>query len=96
MNGSSAEGRLACTLAAGLTARLKPCPFKTPEQTFVDRLGESMELAAAALFFCFALSAYAEDCHAVLGHQSADVASLRRVEDKWNDAFMPLLIRSVP
>jgi hypothetical protein len=38
--------------------------------------------------FCVAQSALAQDCHAVLGQQSADVESLGRVEDRWNDAFM--------
>ena len=36
----------------------------------------------------FALSAFAEDCRSVLGKQSADAASLRRVEDRWDEAFM--------
>ncbi|HEY1730676.1 MAG TPA: hypothetical protein VGG15_02960, partial [Terriglobales bacterium] len=47
-----------------------------------------MRSVAAIFLFCVAQSALAQDCHAVLGQQSADVASLGRVEDRWNDAFM--------
>ena len=40
------------------------------------------------LFCVCALPAFAQDCRRILGEQSADAASLRRVEDRWNEAFM--------
>lgn len=42
-----------------------------------------------AVFVCVcALPAVAQDCRRVLGEQSPDAASLKRVEDRWNEAFM--------
>jgi hypothetical protein len=42
-----------------------------------------------ALLVCgFALPVLAQDCRSVLGLQTADVASLKRVEREWSDAFM--------
>jgi hypothetical protein len=35
-----------------------------------------------------AVGAYGQDCRSVLGKQSPDAASLRKVEDKWDEAFM--------
>ena len=34
------------------------------------------------------LSLFAQDCRSILGPQSPDAASLKRTEDRWNDAFM--------
>lgn len=42
----------------------------------------------AVLFCSFALSASAQDCRRVLGQQSADAASIKRVEQAWTDAFL--------
>lgn len=44
----------------------------------------------ALLFFCCALTlpAMAQDCRSVLGPQTADAASLQKVEDRWNEAFL--------
>jgi hypothetical protein len=48
-----------------------------------------MNKIAATLFFCaFALPAFAQDCHKVLGQQSADTASVKKAEDAWDEAFM--------
>jgi hypothetical protein len=35
-----------------------------------------------------AVCAYGQDCRSVLGKQSPDAASLRKVEDRWDEAFM--------
>jgi len=35
-----------------------------------------------------ALPVLAQDCRKLLGHQSADTASLKRVEDDWDEAFL--------
>lgn len=42
----------------------------------------------ALLFSVVALTAYGQDCRSILGKQSADAASLRKVEDEWDLAFM--------
>jgi len=47
-----------------------------------------MRAIVVVLFFSCALSVFAQDCHRILGQQSPDAASLRRVEDRWNEAFM--------
>jgi Domain of unknown function (DUF4440) len=40
------------------------------------------------MFLCITLPVIAQDCRSVLGQQSADAASLRQVEDKWDEAFL--------
>jgi hypothetical protein len=40
------------------------------------------------LFCVFALPGFAQSCGSILGPQTADAASLRKVEDRWNDAFL--------
>jgi len=42
----------------------------------------------AVLFFSSALTAVAQDCRRVLGQQSADAVSIKRVEQAWTDAFL--------
>ena len=42
----------------------------------------------AFLFGACAISAYGQNCRSILGKQSSDAASLKKVEDKWNEAFM--------
>jgi hypothetical protein len=47
-----------------------------------------MKRVVAVLFCCvFALPVFAQDCRKILGQQSADVASVKRVEDAWDEAF---------
>src|ERR1700744_1309394 len=47
-----------------------------------------MKMTIAGLLLCWvSLTVLAQDCHAVLGKTSADVASLRQVEDLWDEAF---------
>lgn len=52
------------------------------------RLAGVIKTAAAALSFFVAVPGYTQDCHAVLGQQVADTASLQKVEERWNDAFL--------
>lgn len=47
-----------------------------------------MKFFLAFLLCGFALPVFAQDCRTILGPQSADAASLKQVEDRWNDAFM--------
>lgn len=47
-----------------------------------------VKITVGLLMCCAASAAYSQDCRTVLGRQSADVASLRQVEEKWNDAFV--------
>jgi hypothetical protein len=47
-----------------------------------------MRAALAMLLFYKAIPGFPQDCRAILGHQAPDVASLRQVEEKWNDAFV--------
>jgi hypothetical protein len=42
----------------------------------------------AVLFCSLALAAFAQDCRRVLGQQSADAASIKRVERAWTEAFL--------
>lgn len=44
--------------------------------------------AVVMLLFCSAIPGFAQECRTILGHQAPDIASLQRVEDKWNDAFL--------
>jgi len=45
--------------------------------------------AVIAILFCAcAVSGFAQDCRSILGPQSADADSLRKVEDRWDEAFM--------
>jgi len=47
-----------------------------------------MRVIVAVLFCSYTLSLFAQDCRRILGEQSADAASLKRVEDRWDEAFM--------
>jgi hypothetical protein len=47
-----------------------------------------MKSTLALFLCCVALPLVAQDCRSILGPQSADAASLKKVEDRWNDAFM--------
>ena len=47
-----------------------------------------MKVVIAVLFCLCALPVFGQDCRRVLGEQSPDAASLKRVEDRWNEAFM--------
>lgn len=47
-----------------------------------------MKVIVAVLFCSCTLSVFAQDCRRVLGEQKADAASLKRVEDRWTEAFM--------
>ncbi len=45
------------------------------------------QLVASTLLCLFALPAFAQDCRKILGQQAADVASVKRVEHDWDEAF---------
>lgn len=47
-----------------------------------------MKTALLVLCCAFTLPALAQDCRSILGPQSADAASLKKVEDRWDEAFM--------
>ena len=49
-----------------------------------------MKKQVAIAIFCslFVLPVAAQNCHTILGQQSPDVASLKHVEDQWDEAFL--------
>lgn len=48
-----------------------------------------MRLVPVAVSVClFTLAAAAQDCRHLLGHQSADAASIKQVEHAWTEAFL--------
>jgi Domain of unknown function (DUF4440) len=48
-----------------------------------------VKVLPVVLSFCyFAVAASAQDCRSVLGHQSADAASIKQVEHAWTEAFL--------
>jgi hypothetical protein len=48
-----------------------------------------MKKIAIALFLgALALPVVAQDCHKVLGQQSADTTSVKKAEDAWDEAFL--------
>jgi len=45
-------------------------------------------IVCTVLLCVSAMPVFAQDCRKILGPQNADAASLQRVEDAWNEAFM--------
>jgi hypothetical protein len=46
------------------------------------------EVVVAVSCFLFVLPVAAQNCRSVLGQQAPDAASLKRVEDQWDEAFL--------
>lgn len=47
-----------------------------------------MKTTLLVILCAFALPVLAQDCRSILGPQSADTASLKKIEDRWDEAFM--------
>lgn len=46
------------------------------------------QTAFAIFSFLFVLPLAAQNCRSILGQQAPDVASLKQVEDRWDEAFL--------